>query len=45
MTDILYAKILGNAVAKAVIRRPLTADDQLQYQNSPCGICGGQTGT
>jgi hypothetical protein len=37
--------VLGRAMAQAVSRRPLTADAQIQSRVSPCGICGGQSGT
>jgi hypothetical protein len=33
--------LLGRATAQVVSRRPLTAEDRV----SPCGICGGQSGT
>jgi hypothetical protein len=32
-------------MAQAVSRRPLTAEARVRYQVSPCGICGGQSGT
>jgi hypothetical protein len=35
----------GRAVAQAVSRRFHTAEARLRYQVSPCGICGGQSGT
>jgi hypothetical protein len=36
---------LGRAVAQAVSRRPLTAEALVRSRVSPCGICGGQSGT
>ena len=35
----------GRAMAKAVSRRPLTAEAQVRSRVSPCGICGRQSGT
>jgi hypothetical protein len=35
----------GRAMAQAVSRRPLTAEALVRSRVSPCGICGGQTGT
>jgi hypothetical protein len=32
-------------MAQAVSRRPLTAEARVRGQVSPCGICGGQSGT
>jgi hypothetical protein len=32
-------------MAQAVSRRPLTAEARVRDQDSPCGICGGQSGT
>ena len=32
------------AVAQAISRRPLPAEAWVQFQASPCGICGGQSG-
>jgi hypothetical protein len=32
-------------MAQGVSRRPLTAEAQVRSQVSPCGICGGQSGT
>jgi hypothetical protein len=32
-------------MAQAVSRRPLTAEARVRSQVSPCGICGGQSGT
>jgi hypothetical protein len=32
-------------MAQAVSRRPLTAEARVRYRASPCGICGGQSGT
>jgi hypothetical protein len=36
---------LGRAMAQAVSRRPPTAEAQVRFWVSPCGICGGQSGT
>jgi hypothetical protein len=35
----------GRAMAQAVSRRPLTAETRVRSRVSPCGICGGQSGT
>jgi hypothetical protein len=35
----------GRSMAQAVCRRPLTAETQVRARVSPCGICGGQSGT
>jgi hypothetical protein len=32
-------------MAPAVSRRPLTAEARVRSRVSPCGICGGQSGT
>jgi hypothetical protein len=32
-------------MAQAVIRRALTAETRVRSRVSPCGICGGQSGT
>ena len=32
-------------MAQAVSRRPLTADARVRSRVSPCGMCGGQSGT
>jgi hypothetical protein len=36
---------VGSAMAQAVSRRPLTAEARFRSRVSPCGICGGQSGT
>jgi hypothetical protein len=36
---------LGRAMAQAVSRRPLTAEARVRSRVSPCGVCGGQSGT
>jgi hypothetical protein len=36
---------LGRAMAQAVSRRPPTAGAPVRSRVSPCGICGGQSGT
>jgi hypothetical protein len=40
---IKYAKV--NQMAEAIIRRNLTAVVQFRTRVTPCGICGGQSGT
>jgi hypothetical protein len=35
----------GRAMVQAVSRRPLTAEARVRSRASPCGICGGQSGT
>jgi hypothetical protein len=35
----------GRAMAQAVSRRPLTAEDRVRARVNPCGICGGQSDT
>jgi hypothetical protein len=35
----------GRAMARAVSRRPLTAEARVRFWISPYGICGGQSGT
>jgi hypothetical protein len=35
----------GRAMAQAVRRRPPTAEARVRSRLSPCGICGGQSGT
>jgi hypothetical protein len=40
-----YGSPQGRAMAKAVSRRPLTAEVRVCAQVNPCGICGGQSGT
>ena len=32
-------------MAQKVSRLPLTTEDRVQFRVSPCGICGGQSGT
>jgi hypothetical protein len=36
---------VGRATAQAVSRRPLAAEARVRARVSPCGICGGQSGT
>jgi hypothetical protein len=43
MITVRHAK--GRAMAQAVSRRPLTAEARVRSRVSPCGICGGQSGT
>jgi hypothetical protein len=38
-------KECGRAMAQAVSRRPLTAEARVRSRVSPCGLCGGQSGT
>jgi hypothetical protein len=43
---IMAARVMvGRAMAQAVCRRPPTAEARVRSQGSPCGICGGQSGT
>jgi hypothetical protein len=35
----------GRAMAQAVSRLPLTTEARVRSQVSPCGICGGRSGT
>ena len=35
----------GRAIAQAASRQPLTAEARVRSRVSPCGICGGQSGT
>jgi hypothetical protein len=35
----------GRAMAQAVSRRPPTAEARVRSRISPCGLCGGQSGT
>jgi hypothetical protein len=37
--------LVGRAMAQEVSRRPLITEAQVRAQFSPCGICGGQSGT
>jgi hypothetical protein len=37
--------IICRAMAQAVSRRPLTAETWVRSRVSPCGFCGGQSGT
>jgi hypothetical protein len=32
-------------MAQVVSRRPLTAEARVRFRVSPCGFCGGHTGT
>jgi hypothetical protein len=36
---------VGRAMAQAVSRRPITEKVRVRAQVSPCGICGGQSGS
>jgi hypothetical protein len=38
-------KAIGSAMAQTVSRLPLTAAARVRSRVSPCGICGGQSGT
>ena len=42
---IIIIIIIGRAMAQALSRRPLTAEARVRSRVSPCGICGGQSGT
>jgi hypothetical protein len=35
----------GRAMAEAISRRPVIAEARVRSRVSPCGICGGQSGT
>jgi hypothetical protein len=37
--------MLGRAMVRVVSRRPLTAEARVRAWFSPCGICGGRSGT
>jgi hypothetical protein len=37
--------IIGRAMTQVVSRRTLTAETRVRSRVSPCGICGGQSGT
>jgi hypothetical protein len=37
--------VFRGAQAPGAVRRPLTAEPRFQSKASPCGICGGQSGT
>jgi hypothetical protein len=41
----LHNTLQGSAMAQAVSRRHLTAEARARSRVSPCGICGGQSGT
>jgi hypothetical protein len=41
----IVTTVLGRAMSQAVSRRPLTAEARVRPLVSPCGICGGQSGT
>jgi hypothetical protein len=40
-----FSKWYGRAMAQAVSRLPPTAEARVRSRVSPCGICGGQSGT
>jgi hypothetical protein len=40
-----YDIMNGRAMAQAVSHRPLNAEARVRSLVSPCGICGGQSGT
>jgi hypothetical protein len=42
---LLSSLIWGRAMAQAVSRRPPTAEARVRSRVSPCGICGGRSGT
>jgi hypothetical protein len=45
-TGLLHERVQrGRAMAQAVSRRPPTAEAWVRSRVSPCGICGGQSGT
>jgi hypothetical protein len=42
----IYLRVhTGRAMAQVVSRRPLTAEALVRARVSPCGVCGGQSGT
>jgi hypothetical protein len=41
---ILFKNDIGRATAQAAAPRLLTAKVRFRPQNSPCGVCGGQSG-
>jgi hypothetical protein len=45
LTSFTVSTNIGRAKAQAVSRRPPTAEAWVRSQVSPCGICGGQSGT
>jgi hypothetical protein len=42
---VTFKRSQGRAMAQAVSRRPPTAEARVRSRVSPCGICGGQSGT
>jgi hypothetical protein len=45
MSRLKTTSAVGRAMAQAVSRRPLTAEARVRSRVSPCGVCGGQSGT
>jgi hypothetical protein len=43
--SVSYCETKGRAMAQAVSRRPPTAEARFRSRVSPCGICGGKSGT
>jgi hypothetical protein len=43
LCSVTYA--VGHAIAQAVSHRPVAAEARSHVRVSPCGICGGQSGT
>jgi hypothetical protein len=43
--SMLVIQLQGRAMAQAVSRRALTVEARVRSRASPCGICGGQSGT
>jgi hypothetical protein len=41
----MFCPVWGRAIAQAVSRQLLTAEARVCSQDSPCGNCGGQSGT
>jgi hypothetical protein len=45
LVDVLINGQKGRAMAQVVSRRPLTVEARVRSRVSPCGVCGGQSGT
>jgi hypothetical protein len=42
---VITIEVRGRAMAQAVSRWPVTSEARVHVRVSPCGICGGQSGT
>jgi len=40
----VFLIILGHAIGEAISHWPITMKTLVQFQASPCGICGGKSG-